>query len=123
MDLKRRLPWWAKMGAKLVLSRIPVRHRVWQRLGLFQHGYMEQPRYAVNVFRKHYERAQLSPGFNVVEIGPGDMLSSAIIAKAMGGARSYLIDVAAFARQDFEPYQHLIEMLRADGLPVGDLCS
>jgi hypothetical protein len=35
-------PWWAKIAGKLVLSRLPVEHALWKRLGLFQYGAMEQ---------------------------------------------------------------------------------
>jgi len=36
--IKRHLPWWAKIGAKLALSRAPAAYAVWQRMGLFRHG-------------------------------------------------------------------------------------
>lgn len=29
------LPWWSKLRAKLVLSRLPFGYALWQRLGVF----------------------------------------------------------------------------------------
>ena len=37
------MPWWAKIGAKVVLSRVPVPYGVWRRLGIFRHGDMGRP--------------------------------------------------------------------------------
>ena len=34
----RRVPWWGKLGIKLVLARLPVSHALWDRIGLFRHG-------------------------------------------------------------------------------------
>lgn len=114
MILKRYIPWWTKIPAKIVLSRVPVGYRLWQALNLFKHGQMESPAYALGVFETHYGRTPLagrSGGFVGLEIGPGDTLSSAIIAKAFGASKYYLLDVESFARKDLEPYQQLIRVL------------
>src|SRR5579875_452587 len=124
MNVNRLVPWWGKMAAKIALSRIPVGYRVWERLGLFKHGTMERPRYALGVFRKHFDRSGLTgcaDGFSVVEIGPGDTLSTAVIAKALGGTRCWLVDADAFARPDAQPYRDLVDSLRESGLRVDGL--
>ena len=42
------LPWWAKIGAKIVLSRVFPSYRTRKALGLFLHGNLDQ-----NVARHH----------------------------------------------------------------------
>ena len=46
MTLKRFVPWYARMGAKIVLSRLPLPYSFWHRIGLFSHGFMDEPEYA-----------------------------------------------------------------------------
>ena len=36
------IPWWAKIGAKIVLSRVLPSYRVRKALGLFLHGNLDQ---------------------------------------------------------------------------------
>lgn len=124
MKVSARIPWWAKLAAKVVLSRIPVKYGVWGRIGLFKHGAMEEPRYALAIFRKHFDRSGMAGaagGFNVLEIGPGDTLGTAVIARTLGATQCWLIDAGAFARPDVEPYRELVAALRADGLSVDGL--
>lgn len=116
--IKSRLPWWSKIGAKLVLSRLPATYGLWQRLGLFRHGYMDTARYAMDVFSSHVERAGLVghlAGKTVLELGPGDSVATALIARAHG-ARAILVDAGPFARPDVAAYRPLADALRASGL-------
>lgn len=53
------MPWWGKIGIKLVLARLPLAYDCWQRLGLFRHGYMDSAVYALGVFESHMDRAGL----------------------------------------------------------------
>lgn len=112
-----KLPWWAKIGAKLALSRLPFGYRIWQRFGLFRHGSMDRADYAVDVFNLHMHQAGIEDldGKTILEIGPGDSIASAIIASSMG-ARSILVDSGAYATEDIRPYQALSELLRSRGL-------
>jgi SAM-dependent methyltransferase len=117
--LKTRIPWWAKIGAKLALSRIPVSYKFWRRIGMFQLGPMEQPSYAYSVFRRHFDRAKFTRqknGFAVLELGPGDCLSSAIIAHALGASACYLVDTGAYAEADLTPYRAMTAFLQEHGL-------
>ena len=119
-DMKNRLPWWAKILAKIIICRLPVSYALWRRLDLFRHGEMDDPAHAITVFRSHYERATalrpLREGFTMLEIGPGDSLFSAVIAKSFGAARSFLIDGGPFARHNLAPYRALEAVLKAAGL-------
>lgn len=126
MSIKQHLPWWVKVGVKIILSRIPFGYGMWQRLNLFKHGCMEQPQYALRVFTTHFNRANLTnkhSGFHVLEIGPGDTLFSAMIARAHDASCCWLVDVGKFARRDIAPYRKMAAELRAKGLHVPDLDS
>lgn len=108
---KSRLPWWTKIAAKVVLSRLPARYRLWQRLDLFKHGYMEDPAYAWETFTTHWQRSDFAgkdrPGFTCLEVGPGDTLSSCLLAHVHGAVTCHLVDAGAFARADMAPYRRL----------------
>lgn len=124
MSLKAMLPWWAKIGAKLVLSRLPVGYGFWQRLDLFKHGSMEQPDYVYEVFKRHLDRYREvvggSPGV-ALEMGPGDSLATAVLAPAFGISKLHLMDAGPFARDDMEPYLAMAEFMRQQGLAAPDL--
>jgi hypothetical protein len=123
MSLKSYLPWWSKILAKMILSRIPIDYSFWKKVALFEHGEMQHPDYAYGVFMKHFEQAKLNPDFVSLELGPGDSLSSSIISYALGGSSSYLVDIGEFAKKDLQTYQHLVDFLVEKGLPVADLHS
>lgn len=121
MNVKRFLPWQAKLTAKILLRQLPVGYRFWQRLNLFAFGDMQRPEYALSVFAKHFERTTFpnkGGGFTVLEIGPGDTLFSALIAHAYGAAQCYLLDVGRFARPDLAPYRAMSAELSRRGLPA-----
>jgi len=113
------VPWWAKIGAKMILSRVPAPYGVWRRLGIFRHGDMGRPEHAVKVFETHYRRAlryvALQPGFVALELGPGDSLLSGLVARYRGASRTYLVDTGAFAARDLRPYRELIRMVNGCG--------
>ncbi|HEY3198783.1 MAG TPA: class I SAM-dependent methyltransferase [Nitrospirales bacterium] len=117
--LKTKVPWWAKIGTKLVLSRLPISYKVWRRLAMFELGQMEQPAYAYRVFRRHFDRlgaAKYPHGFTVLELGPGDSLFSAMVAHALGASATYLVDVGSFAQSDLAPYHAMARFLQEQGL-------
>lgn len=124
MSLKTGLPWQVKILAKILLSRIPSEYAVWQRLGLFKHGHMEAPDYAYGIFKRHFDRVDFKrkhSGFVTLELGPGDSLFTALIANALGGLQTYLVDVGNFARSDIEPYHDMISHLQSLSMDAPDL--
>jgi SAM-dependent methyltransferase len=128
MAPKRQIPWQLKMALKLVLTRLPISYRLWKKARLFRLGGMEQPDYALKVFRKHFDAttfARKTGGFTALEIGPGDSLSSALIARTFGAVRTYLVDVGPFASTEIASYRQLASHLRGLGLQPPDLenCS
>ena len=121
--LKQRLPWWAKIWAKVMLARVPMAYGFWQRMELFRHGYMDSASYATDVFDSHVVRAGLEGRLRdktLLEIGPGDSIATAIIACSFGG-RAILVDSGPYARSDLQDYLPLCELLRARGLQPPDL--
>jgi SAM-dependent methyltransferase len=125
LDLRGRVataPWWAKIAGKLILARLPVAAGTWQRLGLFRHGAMDDDDYALQVFRSHWKRCGRPDlrGGVVLELGPGDSIATAVIARAHG-ARAVLVDSGAFAVGDVRVYRRLADRLRAEGQDAPDL--
>jgi SAM-dependent methyltransferase len=118
-----QLPWYARIGAKIVLSRLPMAYRHWKLLGLFSHGEMQEPDYAFQVFEHHYKLSGIGGPFVGLEMGPGDSLFSAVIAKAFGATHCHLIDAGDFAGSDIEPYHAMASYLRSKGLTPPDLAK
>ncbi len=129
-----RAPWWVKIAAKTILSRLPLSYRRLADAGMFRHGDMEDVAYAMDVFQHHAVQAGVVQrpsggdthsleGKVCLELGPGDGLSSALIAHAHGAARCFLVDAGDFANQALTVYQRQCEQLAALGLPVPDLAG
>jgi hypothetical protein len=119
------IPWWAKITVKILLSRLPFGYTVWQKLGLFRHGKMDQSAYVIGVFNTHCERAGLKGDLKdrvILELGPGDSIATAIVA-ASHGATAILVDSGKFASEDVNLYKSLAEDLRRVGLNPPDLSS
>ncbi len=122
--LKKSTPWWVRIGAKLVLSRLPAGYAFWQRMGFFRHGYMDESAYALSVFEDHVRSAGWSlselQGKVILEMGPGDSVATALIAHAYG-AKAILIDAGPFATAQPASYGPLCSALQARGLRTVDL--
>lgn len=112
------LPWRAKLILKLVLSRLPIPYRAWKSIRLFQHGKMDTCDYALGVYRKHHDTASPIAPFTALELGPGDSLVSALLAKAHGATRIWLVDAGEFATRDLGIYREMAQRLNAMGLRV-----
>jgi SAM-dependent methyltransferase len=118
MILSNHIPWQLKIAAKLVLSRVPYRHRL-KVVGMFNLGGMDEPEYALRVFRRHFDAADFarkSGNFVALEIGPGNSLFSALIAPAFRASRTYLVDVGPFATTNVTSYLKMELYLRQLGL-------
>lgn len=114
-------PWWLKIALKIVFSRLPLSHALWTRAGLFVLGPMSDPSYAYNVFRLHFDAVDFgrkSGGFVTLEIGPGESVFSALIAKAHKASGTYLVDVGHFANADPTIYGPMLAYLRERGMDL-----
>jgi SAM-dependent methyltransferase len=118
--MKELIPWFIKIPAKIVLSRLPVGYRQWRRLNLFVAGAMDTPAFAFGVFKKHYEASGFATlrGRTVLELGPGDSLLTALYARSFGASRTWLIDVAPLASKDPALFAQAEQMLTQLDLPV-----
>ena len=122
------VPWQLKIAAKIVLARLPLSYHFWEKIGLFKQGGMERPEYALRIFRRHFDAAGLAGkanGFVGLELGPGDSLCSALIAKTFGGSRTFLVDVESCASTDLSVYRRMEAHLRQLGMypPNLDQCK
>jgi len=112
--IKKMVPWWGKIAAKIMLSRLPLDYnRFWKKIGLFVNGPMEDPEYALGIFKQHYQYFAKKP-FVCMELGCGDSLATAMIAKMHGATRTYLVDVGNFADRNINTYKRLALMLDMD---------
>jgi SAM-dependent methyltransferase len=129
--LRQAVPWWFRIGAKIILSRLPVSYALWKRLHLFEHGDMNNPERAIENFFTHALAAGVlnaeSPksgfirsddNYNVLELGPGDSLFTAIIAKALGASHTWLVDAGAFATGNISAYSRLIDYMQKRGYEI-----
>ena len=124
-SVKAVVPWWLKIGAKIVLARLPIPYAFWKRVGLFEHGDMNRPQRALETFLEHARTADVlcregavpqlrtqGEAYTVLELGPGDSLFTAVIARSLGASKTWLVDAGSFATMAMQPYAELIEYLR-----------
>lgn len=122
--LKQKIPWPLKIALKILLARLPAGAGFWRRVDVFRHGHMDRPEYALKGFSEHLKRSGLdaaAPGFACLELGPGDSLYSALVAKSFGAVRTYLIDVGPFAEKGVARYRQMAAYLAERGLAAPDL--
>lgn len=79
--------------------------------------------YALGVFQDHLSKAGLGTlrGKVCLELGPGDSITSALLAKGAGATKSFLVDVGAYAREEVGVYRSQVPVLVAAGLPCPSL--
>src|SRR6185437_7159361 len=114
-----RVPWWLRISAKLILARLPVPYRWWRRLGVFRHGCLatdvEQRGKWFLLHRANHRDIAAAPLCNVVEIGPGDSVATALFARGFGAERVWLVDVGRFATEDPAHYRAALARVTALG--------
>lgn len=123
MKINFVLPWWLKILVKIVLASLPAKYKLWASLGIFRHGKMDTLDYPINVFEFHFQRiGQLENlnGKTILELGPGDSIATAIIAKAVG-ANCILVDVDDYATYEIDFYRKFAHHLHLKGYPKLDL--
>lgn len=122
--MKNSIPWWLKVPVKIVWSRLPMQYSFWKKLGLFNHGLMDNPEYVSNVFNMHWNRVDFPrkrEGCNAMELGCGDSLASCQIARSLNVKKYYLVDAGSFASMDMNLYKSVARRLRVKGVPVQDV--
>ena len=119
-NLKAHIPWFVKIPGKIVLSRLPLGSRQWQKLNIFRAGTMDGPESAFSIFKRHFEDSGLTTlnDRTVLELGPGNGLLTALYARSYGAARTWLIDVEPLAFPDVTLFAKAEQMLSALNFPV-----
>jgi hypothetical protein len=126
MEHHQHVPWQLKIAAKVILSRVPLSPRLLNKAGVFRTNAMQDPGYAVGVFRRHFQNALFTrkdQPFVVLELGPGTYASSVVIARAFGASSAYAVDVTPFATNDISQYHLLEQYLRKMGLGPPSLAN
>ena len=96
-----------KIPVKVTLTHVPGGRGLAHRLGAFNHGPMLAPSYATMVFDTHLQRAlgkTSANGIVCLELGPGESVGSALVARARGAERTWLVDVGPFASMELNDY-------------------
>jgi len=125
MKIADHIPWWTKIGVKLFLSRLPLPYEMWSSIGIFRHGDMADPSRAIKVFTEHLARARsvrpIPNGFTMLELGPGDSVLSAAVARSCGASASWLVDAGSFADRNPDLLYALDQALPMSGLRSLDI--
>lgn len=80
-----------------------------KRFGIFRHGNMDDLEYTKNVIMYHFGNIGTLEGANVLELGPGESLTSGIILKeCFGDICVDYLDVDCFANETPEIYQRYL---------------
>lgn len=113
MDLVRNvIPWYIKILAKLILSRIPLGYKIWRVFHIFRHGRMDDIQYARAVCQRHFsELGQGKINWRGLELGPGDGLYSGLYAKVFGASQFVMIDDGNYANLNLDNYTQLLKNL------------
>jgi hypothetical protein len=119
------LPWWAKIAAKLVISRLPVPHEVWAALNIFRHSYSsgdsdQQLRDVQANLARHQAKAKRLPR-TVLELGPGEITTRAVAYRALGIERTIFVDIGDFGTRDVGAYKRVAHAAKEQRLDPPDL--
>ena len=114
------IPWYLKIPAKVVLSRLRIHYDVWRSLNLFRAGRMDNPETAFEVYRMHCAAAGFAnrQGYTTLELGPGDSMLTALFARSAGAAHTILVDHRTLATTQIGLFGIAEEMLIRKGLPA-----
>lgn len=117
-NIKRQIPWFIKIPAKMALSRLPLGARRWQKLNIFRAGAMDDPEYAFSTFKKHHAAGGAVDlhEASVLELGPGNSLLTALFARSLGSARTFLVDGERLTSESVSLFLEAEQMLSHHGL-------
>lgn len=117
------IPWFVKIPAKIVLSRLPIDYDAWRALNLFRAGGMDDPQTAYAVYDMHCKAAGFDgqADYTVLELGPGDSVLTALFASVAGAKASILVDQNELAVNRPELFKLAAEMLTCKKIAVPDL--
>ena len=112
MTLKKLIPWWLKIFAKIILSRFPVKYSTWYSISLFRHSVpnANEAATALKTMERYLSIARqympIEKGYSCLELGPGDSIITSLAAKKKGAEQYWLVDTKKFACTDLK---HLVD--------------
>jgi SAM-dependent methyltransferase len=102
------IAWWMKVAAKIVLSRLPVDIRRFQKIGIFVNSPRSETLYRnIDQLLQRFDVFHHATGHaprRYVEVGVGDSVDRALVARAYGVQSTWLIDSGPYATQDIDHY-------------------
>jgi predicted SAM-dependent methyltransferase len=110
-----------KLLVKVVLNAIPIPYSFFQKFNVFKHGFMKDPEYCLKAFETFIGTKSNLKEKQILEIGPGDSINTAIIASALGAKRTYLIDKGSFALKTMSTYHDMYNLLIKLGLNTKEI--
>ena len=119
-----RLPWWAKIAAKIILTRAIPSYAWRKRLGIGVHSFATDTLgHPLEIAREiaWFESFSGRTPKSLLELGPGDSLANALYAASAGVGRIWLMDAGDFATTDMDAYRRIAATL--PGLPGLDFAS
>lgn len=102
---------------------MPVSGSVWKKVGIFEHSQDDNQEYILSTFLKAKKLLGNRKEYTCLELGPGDWLGTAIVAKAYGAKKTYLVDIGRFAQWSSDYYRKFVELCPQDLLQDLDLSS
>jgi hypothetical protein len=119
-DLKQRIPWPAKFGAKLLFGALRIDYRTLKRARIVEHGRMEDAAFAREIFEQHvgapYRDYGGAPAGTLLELGPGDSVATGFLGRAAGFDAVELVDAGRFADLSAPALETLCKSLAAEPL-------
>ena len=118
------MKWFIKIILKILISRLPIPYAFWKIIGFFKHGKMDSCEYAIKIFDLHFYRAfpkKVPQNLQILELGPGDSIASAIIGFSYGASCTFLVDVDYYVTKNLNFYRRLISTLKSKGFRTPDI--
>jgi len=105
--------YYIKFLTKLSLLYAKNDYDFWKKFGFFEHGQMNEEKYASATFEFFYDTYvkvlnKDFSGISMLELGPGDSVANGILAFHHGARHTVLVDVGDFATRDLTFYSELI---------------
>jgi len=107
-------PWWLKIAAKIVLSRVLPSYKARRRLRISVHSFGANYGGNPEVLRREidmYTQRTGRPPESLLELGPGDSVANALHAAAAGVGSIWLADTDDFATSDMAQYRRIVERI------------
>ena len=109
--------WLLKILIKIIISRLPIKYSIWKKIGVFRHGGMDNYKYSKKIFFGHLgdmKKYRKIENPTILELGPGDGITSAIYSCVLNSPKIYLVDVKPFAENKVDKYLDIIKLLKKE---------